>query len=62
MSLAEHQAKVARVCLEAEPSELGSMEHADRWGIYRTMVRARLHRVSSRPVQPLEVDGRRGRR
>ncbi len=51
MSLAEHQAKVARVCLEAEPSELGSMDHADRWSIYRTMVRARLHRVCEQALK-----------
>lgn len=47
MSLAEHEATVARVCFDAEPAkgDLKALGAEDRWQIYRRMVRARMHRV-----------------
>ena len=53
MSLADHQARVARVCLEPtpDPARLAALGDPGRWGIYRSMVRARLHRVCERALE-----------
>ncbi|MCA9530580.1 MAG: putative DNA-binding domain-containing protein [Myxococcales bacterium] len=48
MSLAEHQRTALRVCFDAEPSEadLAIIGSAERWLVYRGMVRRRLQRVA----------------